>query len=95
MKGDQEIALKAGCDGYLTKPIDRRTLVETITHCLASASLRNGKSILKEIMLTEIQELEPATLTRTRSLGFVLVVDDEENGLHPVAHSLGGARLRG
>ncbi len=29
-------------------------------------------------MLTEIQELEPATLTRTRSLGFVLVVDDEE-----------------
>ncbi len=39
MKGDQEIALKAGCDGYLTKPIDRRTLVETITHCLASANL--------------------------------------------------------
>ena len=39
MKGDQEIALKAGCDGYLTKPIDSRTLVQTITHFIESAEL--------------------------------------------------------
>jgi CheY-like chemotaxis protein len=40
MKGDEEIALNAGCDGYLTKPIDTRTFTETITRFIASASLR-------------------------------------------------------
>jgi two-component system cell cycle response regulator len=40
MKGDQEIALKAGCDGYLTKPVDRRTLVETVSHFIALGNSR-------------------------------------------------------
>jgi CheY-like chemotaxis protein len=39
MKGDEEIALKAGCDGYLTKPIDTRTFTETIMRFVASARL--------------------------------------------------------
>ena len=30
MKGDQETALRAGCDGYLTKPIDTRTFATTV-----------------------------------------------------------------
>lgn len=30
MKGDQETALEAGCDGYLTKPIDTRTFAATV-----------------------------------------------------------------
>src|ERR1700722_6108559 len=30
MKGDEETALKAGCDGYLTKPIDTRTFATTV-----------------------------------------------------------------
>lgn len=37
MKGDKELALHSGCDGYLTKPIDSRTLVETLTRFIASA----------------------------------------------------------
>jgi two-component system, cell cycle response regulator DivK len=40
MKGDEEIARNAGCDGYLTKPIDTRTFIETITRFIASAGLR-------------------------------------------------------
>jgi CheY-like chemotaxis protein len=40
MKGDEEIALKAGCDGYLTKPIETRTFTDTIRRFIASASER-------------------------------------------------------
>jgi len=35
MKGDEQTALDAGCDGYLTKPIDTRTFVATIKDFIA------------------------------------------------------------
>lgn len=35
MKGDEGKAIEAGCDGYITKPIDTRTLVATISEYLA------------------------------------------------------------
>ena len=38
MKGDREIALRAGFDGYLTKPIDTRTFIESVKGFLALAS---------------------------------------------------------
>ena len=34
MKGDEEKALAAGCDGYITKPIDTRTLPGTVARYL-------------------------------------------------------------
>ncbi|HEV2445868.1 MAG TPA: response regulator, partial [Candidatus Sulfopaludibacter sp.] len=34
MKGDEQRAMNAGCDGYITKPIDTRTLGERIRHHL-------------------------------------------------------------
>jgi len=39
MKGDEEIALAAGCDGYLTKPIDTRTFITTIRKFISPAGL--------------------------------------------------------
>jgi len=35
MKGDQDRAIAAGCDDYVTKPIDTRSLPETIARHLA------------------------------------------------------------
>jgi CheY-like chemotaxis protein len=34
MKGDEEKILAAGCDGYIPKPIDTRTLSAVISHYL-------------------------------------------------------------
>jgi CheY-like chemotaxis protein len=36
MKGDEQRALDAGCDGYITKPIDTRRLPQEIERYLAS-----------------------------------------------------------
>lgn len=36
MKGDQEKALAAGCDGYVTKPIDIDALVELLPRLIAA-----------------------------------------------------------
>jgi CheY-like chemotaxis protein len=35
MAGDEQKALRAGCDGYFTKPIDRRALLAGVTRHLA------------------------------------------------------------
>jgi two-component system, cell cycle response regulator DivK len=42
MKGDEEIALNAGCDGFLTKPVDTRTFIKSITRFIASAKLASN-----------------------------------------------------
>lgn len=39
MKGDEERALAAGCDHYITKPIDTRALPDTIARHLAGHRL--------------------------------------------------------
>ncbi len=41
MKGDQDRALAAGCDDYVTKPIDTRSLPEKIKRHLAQLGARS------------------------------------------------------
>jgi CheY-like chemotaxis protein len=38
MKGDDQRALDAGCDGYVTKPIDTRTLAAVVARYLEGGS---------------------------------------------------------
>jgi CheY-like chemotaxis protein len=40
MRGDEEKALAAGCEGYITKPIDTRTLPDRIAEYLSSGARR-------------------------------------------------------
>jgi two-component system, cell cycle response regulator DivK len=40
MVGDEQKARDAGCDGYITKPIDTRTLSDTIAHHLAAKDIK-------------------------------------------------------
>lgn len=42
MRGDEERALRAGCDGYVTKPIDTRSLPKLVERHLAAANNTSG-----------------------------------------------------
>lgn len=42
MKGDDQIALEAGCDGYVSKPIDARTLPDLVAQLLAENTPQGG-----------------------------------------------------
>jgi len=44
MKGDEQRMLEAGCDGYIAKPIDTRTLVDSIGKCVEA---RGGTPALR------------------------------------------------
>lgn len=43
MKGDEQRALAAGCDGYVTKPIDTRTLGSTVARYLEQGPTRASR----------------------------------------------------
>jgi CheY-like chemotaxis protein len=42
MKGDEENALAAGCDGYITKPIDTRTFASIVRDCMRARRIRQA-----------------------------------------------------
>ena len=42
MKGDEENALAAGCDGYITKPIDTRTFASIVRDHMRARRIRQA-----------------------------------------------------
>lgn len=44
MKGDEQRALDAGCDGYIAKPINTRTLGALVAGYLSRASVSGAES---------------------------------------------------
>ena len=44
MKGDDQKAIAAGCDGYITKPIDTRKLPQQVAAFLRLAAERKGSA---------------------------------------------------
>jgi CheY-like chemotaxis protein len=45
MRGDEALALHAGCDGYLTKPIDTRTFAAKVAAFITAADSRLTESL--------------------------------------------------
>jgi two-component system, cell cycle response regulator DivK len=43
MKGDEQKARAAGCDGYIPKPIETRTFIKTMTSFLEAAQAKTEK----------------------------------------------------
>lgn len=88
MKGDEERARNAGCDGYVSKPIDTRTLPVVIAEHLAQAAARRVSSPSRATIL--VVEDNPLTRKMLRAAletegYFVLDVADGATALAAAA----------
>lgn len=73
MRGDDQKAREAGCNGYITKPIDTRLFIENIMRYLQTSSNLSDGSI------REIESNNPIEEKKfdTESQYTILIVDDE------------------
>ncbi|HKQ60067.1 MAG TPA: response regulator [Candidatus Polarisedimenticolaceae bacterium] len=105
MKGDDEKALAAGCDGYLSKPIDTRNLAQLIESYLRKASPARAepssappagdrlKAILERkgpAFLREILQLFDETTGECLPMLREALATQDASRLRWAAHKLGG-----
>jgi two-component system cell cycle response regulator len=77
MKGDKEKALEAGCDGYLSKPIDTRMFPSQIRTFLDNnyGATQDQKLVIENILIAEDDEIECEALrARLSAEGYSLSV---------------------
>jgi CheY-like chemotaxis protein len=72
MKGDEQKAMEAGCDGYITKPIDTRTLGERIRHLL------NGRDESGNAAVPAAPEQEPIPASEMQALRHRFLQEGQE-----------------
>src|SRR6185295_15842111 len=75
MKGDEEKARAAGCDGYLTKPIDTRTLAARVRLVLDTVEDHDPGSRAGELALRAGGAQQPEPSAREAGAP-ILVVED-------------------
>jgi two-component system, cell cycle response regulator DivK len=85
MKGDEQKAMDAGCDGYITKPIDTRSLGARVREYLArsreaqAAAAKRPPSAGETIAAPEMEALRRCFLTEGRERSRQLLFDLDGN----------------
>ena len=79
MKGDDEKCLKAGCNDYLAKPIDRKNLFEMLDKYMSPTSQAPGDSVIGSIdaVKNEVDELSQS-ICNTASQSDEIIIDWSE-----------------
>ena len=82
MKGDDQKAFDAGCDGYITKPIDTRKLPDQVAGYLARASGQSRGSRMKVLVIEDhAADIKLSNLVLSTALHEVAAVEAAEQAL--------------
>lgn len=99
MKGDEEKCISAGCDDYLTKPIDRQKLLEKVSKYLPSKSAASDneidsvKSQVNQLnqLCSEGQSAESAGVRGSQDVidwASLIKICDDENAIRKTAKTV-------
>jgi CheY-like chemotaxis protein/HPt (histidine-containing phosphotransfer) domain-containing protein len=99
MAGDREQCERAGCDDFLTKPVDRRRLIETVARFLDLSTDAASRVPSISPLISELQDVDVRDIVvqfvgelATRSAAIVEAEKaGDKGGLRRLAHQLKGA----
>lgn len=96
MKDDQDLCLAAGCNEFLTKPISRNRLYETLANYLPQSDIKAHQSAVVSLLLKDEPELADMVDNFVRNLpGFIQSIKDamlasNHDQLAKAAHDIKG-----